>query len=94
MQFAYPSPINDLNLNSIKFLKNKFKCEVGYSDHSESIYTPLIAIGSGAKVIEKHFTLNKKLNGPDHRSSLNPKELIQMIKLIGYLKKVWANTKK
>ena len=54
----------------------------------------MIAIGSGAKVIEKHFTLNKKLNGPDHRSSLNPKELIQMIKLIRYLKKVWANTKK
>ena len=84
---AYPSHISDLNLISIKFLINKFKCEVGYSDHSESIYTPLIAIGSGAKVIEKHFTLNKKLNGPDHRSSLNPKELIQMIKLIRIFEK-------
>ena len=84
---AYPSPINDLNLESIKFLKNKFKCPVGYSDHSVSIYTPLVAIGNGAKVIEKHFTLDKKLKGPDHKSSLNPKELKQMIKLIRVFEK-------
>ena len=84
---AYPSPINDLNLNSIKFLINKFKCPVGYSDHSSSIYTPLVAIGNGAKVIEKHFTLNKELEGPDHKSSLNPKELKQMIKLIRVFEK-------
>ncbi len=75
---AYPSPIDDLNLNSIKFLINKFKCPVGYSDHSSSVYTPLVAIGSGAKIIEKHFTMNKKLHGPDHKSSLNPGELNQM----------------
>ena len=84
---AYPSPINDLNLNSIKFLKNKFKCPVGYSDHSSSIYTPLVAIGNGAKVIEKHFTLDKELKGPDHKSSLSPKELKQMIKLIRVFEK-------
>ena len=79
---AYPSPIKDLNLNSINFLKKKFKCSIGFSDHSTSIYTPLIAIGNGAKIIEKHFTLNKKFKGPDHKSSLNPKELFEMIKLI------------
>ena len=84
---AYPSPIDDLNLKSIKFLINKFKCPVGYSDHSSSIYTPLIAIGSGAEIIEKHFTINKKLHGPDHKSSLNPKELNQMIKLIRVFEK-------
>ena len=84
---AYPSPINDLNLNSIKFLTNKFKCPVGYSDHSSSIYTPLVAIGNGAKVIEKHFTLDKELKGPDHKSSLSPKELKQMIKLIRVFEK-------
>ena len=84
---AYPSPISDLNLNSIKFLMNKFKCSVGYSDHSSSIYTPLVAIGNGAKIIEKHFTLDKKLKGPDHKASLNPKELKQMIKLIRVFEK-------
>ena len=84
---AYPSPISDLNLNSIKFLMNKFKCTVGYSDHSSSIYTPLVAIGNGAKIIEKHFTLDKKLKGPDHKASLNPKELKQMIKLIRVFEK-------
>ena len=82
---AYPSPIDDLNLKSIKFLINKFKCPVGYSDHH--IYTPLIAIGSGAEIIEKHFTINKKLHGPDHKSSLSPKELNQMIKLIRVFEK-------
>ena len=84
---AYPSPINDLNLDSIKFLKNKFRCPVGYSDHSSSVYTPLVAIGNGAKVIEKHFTLDRKLKGPDHKSSLNPKELRLMIKLIRVFEK-------
>ena len=54
----------------------------------------MIAIGSGAKVIEKHFTLNKKLNGPDHRSSLNPKELIQMIKLIRIFEKKFGQIPK
>lgn len=79
---AYPSPISDLNLNSIKFLMNKFKCSVGYSDHSSSIYTPLVAIGNGAKIIEKHFTLNKKFIGPDHKCSLNIKEFSVYIKKI------------
>ena len=91
---AYPSPINDLNLNSIKFLRNKFKCSIGYSDHSASIYTPLVAIGSGAKIIEKHFTLDKKFKGPDHKSSLNPKELGQMIKLIRVFEKSVGKYKK
>lgn len=79
---AYPTPIEDLNLNSISYLKKKFKCTVGLSDHSDDIYSPIISLGLGAKVIEKHFTINNKLNGPDHKSSLNPNKLFNMIKLI------------
>lgn len=79
---AYPTPIEDLNLNSISYLKKKFKCTVGLSDHSDDIYSPIISLALGAKVIEKHFTINNKLNGPDHKSSLNPNKLFKMIKLI------------
>ena len=77
----YPANLNDLNLNFIKELK-KFGYQVGYSDHSSSVITPSIAVSLGSKVIEKHFTLSKKLNGPDHKASLEPEELIKMIRLI------------
>ena len=78
---AYPANLKDLNLNFIKKLK-KLGCEVGYSDHSSSVITPSIAVTLGCKVVEKHFTLSKKLNGPDHRASLEPRELRKMISLI------------
>ena len=77
----YPANLNDLNLNFIKELK-KFGYQVGYSDHSSSVITPSIAVSLGSKVIEKHFTLSKKLKGPDHKASLEPQELIKMIRLI------------
>ena len=77
----YPANLKDLNLNFIKKLK-KLGCEVGYSDHSSSVITPSIAVTLGCKVVEKHFTLSKKLNGPDHRASLEPRELRKMISLI------------
>ena len=77
----YPANLNDLNLNFIKELK-KFGYQVGYSDHSSSVITPSIAVSLGSKVIEKHFTLSKKLKGPDHKASLEPEELIKMIRLI------------
>lgn len=77
----YPANLKDLNLNFIKKLK-KLGYEVGYSDHSSSIITPSIAIALGCKVIEKHFTLSKKLKGPDHKASLEPGELIKMISFI------------
>ena len=78
----YPSPFKDLNLNAINFLRKKFKIKVGYSDHSIGIEVPIAVAALGAKVIEKHFTLNKKLKGPDHKSSIEPKELSIMIKSI------------
>jgi len=79
----YPSPIKSLNLKVIQELKKKYKIPVGFSDHSiEPILGPTLAIGLGATIIEKHFTLNKKFNGPDHSFALNPKELNQLIKTI------------
>ena len=77
----YPANIKDLHLNFIKKLK-KFGYDVGYSDHSSSVITPSIAVTLGCKVVEKHFTLSKKLRGPDHKASLEPRELTEMISLI------------
>ena len=78
----YPLDIKDCNLNFIKKLKRNFKLKVGYSDHSLSLIAPSIAVSLGASVIEKHFTLNKKMSGPDHKISLNPKEFKEMVKKI------------
>ena len=75
----YPASISDLNLLSIKYIKDKLKVKVGYSDHSLGYEASLIALGLGAKVLEKHFTLNKKLIGPDHKSSLSPNELKEYV---------------
>ena len=70
----------DLNLNTIPYLKKKFKLDVGFSDHSEGIVAPIVAISYGAKIIEKHITLSKKMSGPDHKASLEPKEFFNMVK--------------
>ena len=78
----YPTPLEDINLNAMITLKKRFNLEVGYSDHSLGIQVPILAAGLGAKVIEKHFTISKKMTGPDHAASLNPKELISMVKSI------------
>ncbi len=75
----YPATITSLNLTSIKYIKDKLKLKVGFSDHSKGIEASLIALGFGATVLEKHFTLNKKLEGPDHKASLDPKELKEYI---------------
>jgi len=71
---SYPTPINDVNLNVLKEYKKKLKLKIGYSDHTQGIESSLAAVALGATVIEKHFTLNKKLKGPDHSTSLDPKE--------------------
>ena len=63
-------------------LKKKYKCEVGFSDHSEGYLASCIAVATGARIIEKHFTINKKLPGPDHAMSLSPKELKEFVKKI------------
>ena len=87
----YPSKFGDLNLNAIKTLKNKFECCVGYSDHSPGVIAPIAAVAMGAKVIEKHFTISKKMIGPDHISSLNPNELKDVILSIRKLESSFGN---
>ena len=83
-----------MNLKTIGLLKKKFKLETGLSDHSSEILTPIISIAFGSKVIEKHFTLNKKMIGPDHKSSLNPKEFKTMVEGIRYAEKILGKEKK
>ena len=78
----YPTPFEDLNLNTIPYLKKELKLNVGLSDHSEGIVAPIVAISCGAKIIEKHITLSKKMSGPDHKASLEPKEFFNMVKNI------------
>lgn len=75
----YPTPFADVNLKAMKSLKKAFRLPVGYSDHTPGIAIPLAAVGMGAKVIEKHFTLDKNMEGPDHKASLEPCELKAMV---------------
>ena len=87
----YPAKIESLNLRAIKTLKGTFKLPTGFSDHSLGIYAPIAAVALGAVVIEKHFTLDKKLPGPDHKASLDPDELKEMIKTIRLIEKALGN---
>jgi len=78
---AYPTPLNDINLETIKYYK-KVCGSAGLSDHTTSTFVPSLAVAMGANVIEKHFTLDKTLSGPDHAFALEPNELKEMIDLI------------
>lgn len=75
----YPAPFNDINLNAMDTMADSFKLAVGYSDHSEGITVPIAAVAKGAVLIEKHFTVDKNLPGPDHKASLDPIELKSMV---------------
>lgn len=75
----YPTPLNEVNLRAMGTIAREFNLPVGYSDHTESISVPLAAVLLGACVIEKHFTLDKNLPGPDHKASLEPKKLKEMV---------------
>lgn len=75
----YPTPINEVNLNVMTTLSKEFDCPVGYSDHTQGIEVDLAAVAMGAVVIEKHFTLDRNMPGPDHKASLEPDELKSMI---------------
>ena len=79
---AYPTPMNDVNLLAMKEIKNKFKVNVGYSDHTLGIEIAIAAVALGATTIEKHFTLDHNLPGPDQKTSLEPNELIKMVESI------------
>ena len=84
----YPAKPNSIDLNSIKFLKEKFNLSVGYSDHTLGDTAPIAAVSLGATVIEKHFTLNKKQKGADHKISMEPKEFEVMVKKIRITEKM------
>ena len=75
----YPTPYNDVNLRAMLTIKDKFGVNIGYSDHTKGIEIPIAATAMGATVIEKHFTLDKNMDGPDHKASLEPHELKAMV---------------
>jgi len=79
---AYPSPVEDCNLRVIASLQNKFNCPVGFSDHTVGIYAAQLAAAAGACLIEKHFTLSRDMSGPDHKASLEPNELADLVNSI------------
>lgn len=87
----YPAEPENINLNSLLALKRIHDCPIGFSDHTETIYAPIAAVTLGAKAIEKHFTLDKSLPGPDHAYALEPEELKQMVAAIREVEKMPGN---
>jgi len=83
----YPTPYKDVNLNAMITIKKAFGVRVGYSDHTLGIEVPIAAVALGAEVIEKHFTLDKNMEGPDHKASLEPNELKAMVNGIRKIEK-------
>lgn len=78
----YPTPMRDVNLRAMLTLRDYCGCSVGYSDHTKGIEIPIAAVAMGAAVVEKHFTLDRNMKGPDHKASLEPDELEAMVKAI------------
>lgn len=76
---SYPTPISDVNLNVIETLKEKYPYPIGFSDNGGDLLVPVISIALGSKIIEKHFTIDQKLSGPDHKFSTNPKQFQQLV---------------
>jgi len=83
----YPTPMTDVNLKAMLTIKDKLGVSIGYSDHTLGIEVPIAAVALGAKVIEKHFTLDRNLKGPDHKASLEPNELKEMVNSIRNIEK-------
>lgn len=78
----YPCPMDEVNLRAMITLRDAFKCHVGYSDHTMGTEVPVAAVALGAEIIEKHFTLDRTMEGPDHKASLEPAELKLMVQQI------------
>lgn len=87
----YPTPYEDVNLRAMLTLKDKFGYPVGLSDHSMGIEVPIAAVGMGARVIEKHFTLSRNMSGPDQKASIEPDELKRMVDSIRNVEKALGN---
>ena len=83
----YPTPFSDVNLRAMKTMRDEFGFEIGYSDHTKGIEVPIAAVALGAVIIEKHFTLDCNMDGPDHKASLEPDELAMMVKCIRHIEK-------
>ena len=90
----YPTPYEDVNLRAMKTMAETFGVEVGYSDHTKGIEVPIAAAAMGAVVIEKHSTLDKNMPGPDHKASLEPDELKQMIQSVRNIEKALGSSEK
>ena len=75
----YPAPFDEVNLNAMVQMHNEFNLPIGYSDHTAGVIVPVAAVAKGAVIIEKHFTLSKDMEGPDHKASIEPDELTQMV---------------
>ncbi|MCO6451619.1 MAG: N-acetylneuraminate synthase [Caldilineales bacterium] len=78
----YPSPVQEINLRAMRTLEHAFSCPVGYSDHTQGLAASAWAVAAGACILEKHFTLDRSLPGPDHRASLEPGELSNLVEMI------------
>lgn len=87
----YPTPFEDVNLKAMLTIKNAFDVKVGYSDHTNGIEIPIAAVALGAEIIEKHFTLDRNMEGPDHKASLEPIELKRMVESIGNIQIAMGN---
>ena len=90
----YPTPYEDVNLRAMVEMKNFFNCTVGYSDHTSGIIVPIMAVSLGAKVIEKHLTLDRKMTGPDHKASIEPFEFTDMVQKIRLAEKILGSSEK
>jgi N-acetylneuraminate synthase/N,N'-diacetyllegionaminate synthase len=88
----YPTPMMDVNLKAMNALRDEFEINIGYSDHTLGIEVPIAAVALGATVIEKHFTLDKSMEGPDHKASLDPQELKQMVNSIRNIEKALSGS--
>lgn len=87
----YPCPIEEVNLRAMQTIASAFNVKTGYSDHTNGIEVPIAAVAMGARVIEKHFTLDKMMEGPDHKASLEPDELTAMVAAIRNIEKALGN---
>lgn len=87
----YPTPFEDVNLRAMKTMEETFGKPVGYSDHTVGIEVPVAAVAMGAAIIEKHYTLDKNMEGPDHKASLNPEELKEMVKAVRNIEKAMGD---
>ena len=90
----YPTPMCDVNLLAMNSIKKRFQTEIGYSDHTVGIEVPIAAVALGAKVIEKHFTLDRNLPGPDHKASLEPSELKALVSAIRNIEQALGSEEK